>query len=137
MGARGHGTRRPVRARSAFAKGVLRSIRSSLGRFLAIMGIVALGCGFYAGLKMCGPDMRLAADRLYDGTGLWDLRVVSTLGFDDADVARVAGVEGVGAAMPSHTVDAMARVGDEQVAVRISSLDEIEEEANRYIISRK
>ncbi|MDD6694011.1 MAG: FtsX-like permease family protein [Olsenella sp.] len=123
MGARGHGTRRPVRTRSAFAKGVLRSIRSSLGRFLAIMGIVALGCGFYAGLKMCGPDMRLAADRLYDGTGLWDLRVVSTLGFDDADVARVAGVEGVGAAMPSRTVDAMARVGDEQVAVRISSLD--------------
>ncbi|MDY3901337.1 MAG: ABC transporter permease, partial [Atopobiaceae bacterium] len=123
MGARGHGTRRPVRTRSAFAKGVLRSIRSSLGRFLAIMGIVALGCGFYAGLKMCGPDMRLAADRLYDDTGLWDLRVVSTLGFDDADVARVAGVEGVGDAMPSRTVDAMARVGDEQVAVRISSLD--------------
>jgi putative ABC transport system permease protein len=111
------------RARSAFATGVLRSIRSSLGRFLAIMGIVALGCGFYAGLKMCGPDMRLAADELYDGTGLWDLRVVSTLGLDDADVARVAGVEGVGAAMPSRTVDAMARVADEQVAVRISSLD--------------
>ena len=30
----------------AFAKIVRRSIRGSLGRFLAIIGIVALGCGF-------------------------------------------------------------------------------------------
>ena len=80
---------------SAFAKGVLRSIRGSLGRFLAIMGIVALGCGFYAGLQMCGPNMRLAADRYYDETQLWDLRVVSTLGF-----CRTA-VVGLGARWPS------------------------------------
>lgn len=107
---------------SAFAKGVLRSIRGSLGRFLAIMGIVALGCGFYAGLQMCGPNMRLAADRYYDETQLWDLRVVSTLGFKDADVKRIALTEGVSAAVASHTVDVMARLGNEQVAVRISSL---------------
>ena len=107
---------------SAFAKGVLRSVRGSLGRFLAIMGIVALGCGFYAGLQMCGPNMRLAADRYYDETQLWDLRVVSTLGFKDADVKRIASTEGVSAAVASHTVDVMARLGNEQVAVRISSL---------------
>ena len=107
---------------SAFAKGVLRSIRGSLGRFLAIMGIVALGCGFYAGLQMCGPNMRLAVDRYYDETQLWDLRVVSTLGFKDADVKRIASTEGVSAAVASHTVDVMARLGNEQVAVRISSL---------------
>lgn len=107
---------------SAFAKGVLRSIRESLGRFLAIMGIAALGCGFYAGLQMCGPNMRLAADRYYDETQLWDLRVVSTLGFKDADARRIASMEGVSAAVASHTVDAMARLGNEQVAVRISSL---------------
>lgn len=107
---------------SAFAKGVLRSIRGSLGRFLAIMGIVALGCGFYAGLQMCGPNMRLAANRYYDETQLWDLRVVSTLGFKDADVKRIASTEGVSAAVASHTVDVMARLGNEQVAVRISSL---------------
>ena len=39
----------------AFAKIVRRSIRGSLGRFLAIIGIVALGCGFFAGLQMSGP----------------------------------------------------------------------------------
>ena len=109
--------------RSAFAKDITRSIRGSLGRFLAIMGIVALGCGFYAGLQMCGPDMRADADALYDGTSLWDLRLISTLGFSDDDVARVAEVEGVERVMPSLTCDAMARLGTEQVAVRVSSLD--------------
>ena len=50
-------------AASSFTKSVWRSIRGSLGRFLAITGIVALGCGFLAGLQMSGRDMRLAADR--------------------------------------------------------------------------
>ncbi len=107
---------------SAFAKDILRSVKGSLGRFLAIMGIVALGCGFYAGLQMCGPNMRADADALYDGTNLWDVRLISTLGFGDADVERVRAIEGVKEIMPSLTCDAMARLGSEQVAVRISSL---------------
>ena len=117
--------------RSAFIKDIVRSIRGSMGRFLAIMGIVALGCGFYAGLQMCGPNMRADADALYDGTNLWDLRLISTLGFGDADVARIKAVEGVDQVMPSLTCDAMARLGSEQVAVRISSLDPAQAEGSR------
>ena len=108
---------------SAFVKEAARGIRGSLGRFLAIVGISALGCGFYAGLKMCGPDMRAAADAFYDGTALFDVRVVSTLGLADADLKRLAVIEGVSETMPSISFDAMARVADEQMAVRISSLD--------------
>ena len=52
--------------RGAFNKDVLRSVTHSLGRFLAIAGIVALGTGFYAGLRMTAPDMKLAADHFYD-----------------------------------------------------------------------
>ena len=49
----------------AFNKDIVRSIRHSLGRFVAIAAIVALGCGFYAGLRMTAPDMKLAADAYY------------------------------------------------------------------------
>ena len=73
-------------AASSFTKSVWRSIRGSLGRFLAITGIVALGCGFLAGLQMSGRDMRLAADRWFDGCSLYDLRLVSTKGFSEKDV---------------------------------------------------
>lgn len=116
-------TRTLSRVRNAFATEIARSITGSLGRFLAIMGIVALGCGFYAGLQMCGPDMRAAADALYDGTNLYDIRLVSTLGFTRADAERVRNIAGVRSAMPAVSVDAMARLSDEQLAVRISSID--------------
>ena len=109
--------------RSAYMTEVARSVRGSLGRFLAILGIVALGCGFYAGLQMCGPDMRIAADRWYDGCALWDLRVISSQGLDDAAVARLRKVDGVEAAMPARTVDVMAEAAGKNVAVRVSSVD--------------
>ena len=109
--------------RSAYLKDVVRSVKGSLGRFLAILGIAALGCGFFAGLQMSGPDMRAAADSFYDGCSLYDIRLVSTLGFSSDDVDRIEKVQGVGAAMPSMTCDVIARLDRQRMAVRISSLD--------------
>lgn len=108
--------------RRAFNKDVLRSVTHSLGRFLAIAGIVALGTGFYAGLRMTAPDMKLAADQFYDGTNLMDIRVVSTLGLTDDDLAALRGVEGVAQVMGAYETDVMATVNDEQYAIRVHSL---------------
>ncbi len=120
----------------AFSRGIARDVTGSVGRFLAIMGIVALGCGFYAGLRMAGPDMRAAADAYYDQTCLWDLRVVSTLGLSDDDVERLSTVEGVLAVAGSTSVDVMARMGSEQVAVRVMSLPEAYEEGEEPEVNR-
>lgn len=108
---------------SAFAKDVVRSITGSLGRFLAILGIVALGCGFYAGLRMTGEDMRAAADAFYDGTALYDLRLLSSLGFSEEQVDLVAQTDGVADVMAGRSTDVMAELHGEQYAMRVSSLD--------------
>ena len=42
----------------AFRKNLWRSITQSWGRFIAIAAIVALGAGFFAGLRMTSPDIR-------------------------------------------------------------------------------
>lgn len=109
----------------AFNKEVIRSITGSWGRFLAIAGIVALGCGFYAGLRMTGADMRIAADKFYDGTQLYDIRLLSTLGFSDNLVTEIANIDGVEAVMPSYSTDVMATIGaaESQYTIRVSSLD--------------
>lgn len=101
----------------------LRSIHTTLSRFLAIVAIVALGTGFFAGLMMTGPDMRQAMDTYYDDNHVWDIRLISTLGFSNDDIHQFDDVEGVRACMPNHTVDAIARMNDTQVAVRVSSFD--------------
>lgn len=100
---------------------ITRTIKGSLARFLAIAGIVALGCGFFAGLKMASPDMQEAAHTFYTNQHLYDLRVISTLGLSEKDVSALASVEGVEAVMPSRTVDIMATLTSSQSTARVSS----------------
>ncbi len=100
---------------------ITRTIKGSLARFLAIAGIVALGCGFFAGLKMASPDMQEAAHTFYANQHLYDLRVISTLGLSEKDIHTLASVEGVEAVMPSRTVDVMATLTSSQSTARVSS----------------
>ena len=100
---------------------ITRTIKGSLARFLAIAGIVALGCGFFAGLKMASPDMQEAAHTFYANQHLYDLRVISTLGLSEKDVSALTSVEGVETAMPSRTVDVMATLTSSQSTARVSS----------------
>ncbi|MEY8562596.1 FtsX-like permease family protein [Eggerthellaceae bacterium 3-80] len=108
--------------RNIFTKDTLRSITHSWGRFLAIAAIVALGTGFYAGLRMTAPDMNEAADEYFDGTHLMDIRVVSTLGLTDADIKALREVEGVAAVMPAYETDVIATIGSDEYATRVHSL---------------
>lgn len=112
-----------VAVASAFNKEIRRSIRQTLGRFIAIAVIAALGAGFYAGLRMSAPDMKLAADQNFDGTNLMDIRVMSTLGLSDSDIDKLRGVEGVEAVMPAYETDAVSEIDGSQYVVRIHSLD--------------
>lgn len=105
-----------------FNKEVLRSITGSPGRFLAIFAIVALGVGFYAGLRMTAPDMRLAADAFYDDNDLMDLRVVSTMGMAEGDVDAMRDVEGVDQVMGAYETDVIADIAGEPYTVRVHSL---------------
>ena len=107
----------------AFNKEIRRSIRQTLGRFVAIAVIAALGAGFYAGLRMTAPDMKLAADQNFDGTNLMDIRVMSTLGLSDAEIDELRAVEGVEAVMPAYEVDAMAEIDGSQYVVRVHSME--------------
>ena len=112
-----------------YRKTVVRTIRQSLSRFLAIFAIVALGVGFLAGLLATTPDMRYSADRFFDETDLFDLRIVGTLGLTDEDVEAVRAIDGVEQVMPAYSSDAIVNTpsGDALVA-RIQSvpLDQIE-----------
>lgn len=109
-------------ALGAFNKDIARSIRHSLGRFIAIAAIVALGTGFYAGLRMTAPDMKLAADAYYDGTCLMDVRVVSTLGLTDEDIEALREVPGVSGVQAAYSADVLATMNGEQYVMRAHSL---------------
>ena len=108
--------------KSAFNKEVVRSIRQSAGRFFAILIISLLGAGFYAGLRMSAPDMRIAGDEFFDGCNLYDIGVMTTLGVDDESLSILREVQGVGEVMPAYRVDAMVQVGENSYAACVESL---------------
>ena len=90
------------------AKMLLRSIRSTLGRYLAILAIVALGVGFFAGLKSSMPAMIHTADTFFREQHMYDFRLMSTLGFTDRDVEAAGTLKEAADAEGACFADALA-----------------------------
>ena len=86
---------------STLLRSALREIRQSLGRFLAILAIVGLGVGFFAGLRMCQPSMAATGVKYLDTYRFYDFRLLSTLGFTRADVEAFGAQPGIEAAWGS------------------------------------
>ncbi len=89
----------------ALFRDTLRAIRNTLSRFISIVIIVALGVGFFAGLKAVSPNMKAAAEKFYQTHNLADIVINSTVGFDDEDLQQVMAVPGVTDATLSRFVD--------------------------------
>lgn len=81
--------------KSIMKKTTLREIRQSLGRYLAIFAIVAMGIGFFAGLKITRQVMITSANAYLEEKQLYDFRLLSTLGFEEEDVQTLSSKEDV------------------------------------------
>ena len=93
-------------------KSTFREIKTSLARYLAIFAIVALGVGFFSGLKDCKESMVSTARRYLDRTEFYDYQILSSYGADDDSVALAEEWDGVRDAEGSIQIDVMGRSGD-------------------------
>ena len=108
--------------RSAFGVGVLRCVRGSLKRFVALATICALGVTMICGLKVACIDLRASADAFFDVQDLFDLRVQSTLGLTDDDVSALATIDGVEAAEGGWMETCYTTVGSSSEKVDVKAL---------------
>ena len=106
-------------------KDMFRDIKKSKGRFLSIVAIIALGVGFFSGLKISPQVMKFTADKYYDDYNLMDIRVVSTLGLTVDDVKAIEEIEGVDGVKGTRTLDALADYGDSEVVLRVHEFSSI------------
>lgn len=83
---------------SAYVKNIVRTITRSFGRYMAIFAIIALGVGFFAGITQTKPAMIETADRYVKEYRLFDVRVLSTIGFTKEEAERAAELPGAAAA---------------------------------------
>ena len=105
-------------------KNTFREIKNTKARFISIMAIIALGVGFFAGIKATVPSMYSLAESYYKEQNLMDYRLVSTVGFDEDDIKAVENTEGVSSVMPSYFCDAQITAESGGEVVRLIAVPE-------------
>ncbi|MDD3243965.1 MAG: ABC transporter permease [Eubacteriales bacterium] len=124
---------------NALFKDTLREIWKTRNRFLSILAIVALGTGFFAGIKATAPDMLQTADNYYARRHLMDIRLISTIGFDEDDVAAVRQTQGISGVQPSYTYDLYLQTDTVNECVKAISMGNLRAAAdylNRPVVTQ-
>lgn len=76
-----------------------------MGRFIAILLIIMLGVAFFAGLKQTRSVMLAVEFDYLEETNLYDLRLISTIGFEEDDIEKITEIDGVETAVGSINAD--------------------------------
>lgn len=101
-----------------------RSVKNTKSRFIAIMAIIALGSGFFAGVKSASPSMKNSAAQYLEEQGLADFHLMSELGFDDEDVSAVSEAVSAEEVYAGYSVDLMMTgAADSEYVVKVYSYD--------------
>lgn len=108
--------------RKAVFKDFIRNIKGSLGRFFAIMAIVAIGVAFFAGVTASSGDMKHSSDSYYDEYNMNDIRILSSIGFTSQDIEAVSKVYGVKAVYKTNTQDVLVDYDSRENVAHISGI---------------
>ena len=108
--------------RKAVFKDFIRNIKGSLGRFFAIMAIVAIGVAFFAGVTASSGDMKHSSDSYYDEYNMNDIRILSSIGFTSQDIEAVSKVSGVKAVYKTNTHDVLVDYDGRENVAHISGI---------------
>ena len=109
--------------RSIF-KLTFRSIKSFIGRYMALLLIVTLSVGFFAGLKITKDAMANTADIYFSEQSLYDYRLISTLGFTDSEKDELSELSFVEYAEGVKSLDAMVELEDSSRSFHLIAMPE-------------
>ena len=113
-------------------KNLQQSIVKSIGRYLAIVMIIALGAAMFVGLLMTKSDMVATGQKYMEEQNMFDLRLISPYGWDKEHVDKVAQLDGVVDAEGVLYLDAVADHENQTGAVY--RFYEIPEKLNKIVL---
>ncbi len=99
-----------------------RELRHSIGRFVSLFAITALGAGFFVGLSSSGPNMLLTADKYFQDQKLADYRLLSTMGFTEDDITALRDSGDYSSVMAGYAIDVLVDTGTGAEPVRLQGL---------------
>lgn len=102
---------------SGMIKTTIREIKASFGRYLAILAIVMLGVGLFAGLKITKPAMIATENAYLREQNFFDFRLLSTIGFTDDDVEKLSQMDDAADVEGTISLDALCMIKEGNEAV--------------------
>ena len=99
-----------VMKRNAMRRNLRQSIVKSLGRYIAIVMIIALGAGLFIGLLMTKSDMVATGQRFMDEQNMFDLRLMNSYGWEWEHLEEIRQMDGVVDAEEVLYLDLIARM---------------------------
>lgn len=109
----------------ALHKNIVREIQRTKSRFFSILAIMAISTGFFSGIKSASPSLIETGRSYFEDNNLMDIRLISTVGFDDDDIDAIYEHESTVAVMPSYQADLTATVGGVDSVIRVHALPEV------------
>ena len=81
--------------RNMMRRNLRRSITKSFGRYIAIAMIIALGAGMFVGLRSTKTDMVETGREYMRTQNMFDLRLLSTYGWDKSQLEPISQLPGI------------------------------------------
>lgn len=106
----------------AYWQDIWRTIVKSKKRFISILIITMLGVTMLTGLRAGCVDLRNSADAFYDKQNLYDIKIVSTLGLEKADIQAISKMKEIDQVVGSYDETLLLNLKDQKQSIQIYAI---------------
>lgn len=110
--------------KKSLLKNNLKTIKKTRRRFISILIMAFLGVGFFAGLVASSPDMLDSLDNYADNNNLYDISILSTLGFTDEDIEKIGEIDGIENVYGVQTKDSLTKIDGKESICKVIEYNE-------------
>lgn len=123
--------------KKAYYKDSIRKTKKSIFRYISIIIIIMLGVLFFIGMNSVSPDMEYTAEQYLKDQNVYDLQIVSNMGFEKEDVEKFEKLDHVKYVEPAYNYDVLISSNGKDQAIRLISETDGEVNKPKLIKGRK
>lgn len=107
--------------KKAYLKDIVREIKRTRKRYISIIAIVVLGVAFYVGINTGSPDMLNTFSKYMDDYNMFDLNLMSTVGFKEEDIETIENIDKINYIEASKSTYAVVEKEDKEKVINVIS----------------
>ncbi len=108
--------------RKAYIKDIIREIKRTRKRFVSIIAIVMLGVAFFVGINTASPDMLDTYNKYMNDYNMFDLNLISTVGFNNDDIEVLKDIDKFDYIEPSKSANVVVEREDKEEVLNVISM---------------